>query len=120
MVFDVTFMQRIGVTPHQWNILFAAFALMAIDAAISIYGVTYYTSSFYEANPMIVAASNTFSFIPVVIISKVIAAVFVIWCVTYCNRTESEEWGDMLCMGALVTMVLLFAGLGIVNLCVNF
>jgi uncharacterized membrane protein len=116
MTFDV----KLNVTPHQWNILFAAFALMALDAAISIYGATYYTSSFYEANPMIAAAGAAFSFIPVVIISKVIAAAFVIWCVTYCNHTNSEEWGDMLCMGALIAMVLLLAGLGIVNLCVNF
>jgi len=107
------------ITQKQRNWILAVVCILALDAAITIYGATYYNPSFYEANPLLAAAGNLADFTNAVILTKIFAALAVILVTAYCNKNIGEEWGDAVCTGSVAVMGVLFGAIILMNLVVN-
>lgn len=96
------------ITLNQKKYLIILFSLLAIDAAISIYGATFNNATFYEANPILAATHDLTTFTYVVIITKVLAIIAILLTVSYCNKEDKFKngirWGNRICAASVIVM----------------
>jgi hypothetical protein len=109
------------ITSKQQNWILAVVAILAMDAAVTIYGATFHNACFFEGNPIITMFGNNLSTVTnVIIATKLIAASIIVLATAYCNRNIGEDWGDAICQGSASVMGLWMVAMVGMNVWVNF